>query len=202
MNEPPEWPMAVLDKRRISFLVGRAAMMCAKARRVLANIGLAVLALVFLAACERDSESALRTKLGQWFFLGQTAYFESRSRCTGAMIHVTLAQPRANIAVQTNLEEAKDAFRADGMAAIQIDGMTPAQLTDALLLSGQGTFGKQALAAGALAVSCFQGTEIGALLFEALNRPGAMLAYDMQTTGLMILDPDEKRLFYVAGDVW
>ena len=29
-----------------------------------------------------------------------------------------------------------------------------------------------------------------------------MLVYDMQTLGLTVLDPDEKRLFYVAGDVW
>lgn len=85
---------------------------------------------------------------------------------------------------------------------LQINGMSTAQLKDELLLAGQGSFGKQALAAGALAVSCFRGTEIGALLFEALNRPGAMLAYDMETSGLMVLDPDEKRLFYVAGDVW
>ncbi|MDE0985767.1 MAG: hypothetical protein OSA52_14180 [Yoonia sp.] len=85
---------------------------------------------------------------------------------------------------------------------LQINGMSTAQLKDELLLAGQGSFGKQALAAGALAESCFRGTEIGALLFEALNRPGAMLAYDMETSGLMVLDPDEKRLFYVAGDVW
>jgi|GEM_PF-3218785 len=75
---------------------------------------------------------------------------------------------------------------------LQINGMSTAQLKDELLLAGQGSFGKQALAAGALAESCFRGTEIGALLFEALNRPGAMLAYDMETSGLMVLDPDEK----------
>ena len=37
----------------------------------------------------------------------------------------------------------------------------PPQLKDELLLAGQGSFGKQALAAGALAESCFRGTEIG-----------------------------------------
>ena len=43
----------------------------------------------------------------------------------------------------------------------QINGMSSPQLKDELLLAGQGSFGKQALAAGALADSCFRGTEIG-----------------------------------------
>ena len=73
--------------------------------------------LVLRVACERDSESALRSKLGQWYFLGKTAYFESCPRCTGAMIQVTLAQPRANLAVQTKLAQTNDAFRTDGIAA-------------------------------------------------------------------------------------
>lgn len=29
-----------------------------------------------------------------------------------------------------------------------------------------------------------------------------MLVYDMQTSGLTVLDPDEEILFYVAGDLW
>ena len=43
----------------------------------------------------------------------------------------------------------------------QINGMSPAQLKDELLLEWQGSFGKQALAAGVLAEFCFRGTEIG-----------------------------------------
>ena len=43
----------------------------------------------------------------------------------------------------------------------QINGMSPAQLKDELLLAGQGSFGKQALAAGAVAEPCFRGAEIG-----------------------------------------
>lgn len=80
--------------------------------------------------------------------------------------------------------------------------MTLTTLTDAMLLSGTGKFGKQALAAGALAVSCFKGIEMGDLLYQALNEPVATLAYDMQTAGLMILEPRKRRLFYVAGDIW
>jgi hypothetical protein len=118
------------------------------------------------------------------------------------MIYVTVDRLRPSIAVQTDLKRAKDALRTDGVAAIRIGGMTPADLTNAMLLNGTGDFGKQALAAAALAVSCFEGTEFRGFLHEALTRPGATLAYDMQSAGLMVLDPDPHRLFYVAGDVW
>ena len=117
MSEPPEWPTALLDRKRIAFTQDRAAIMSTTAKRILVNTGLAVIVLVLFVACERDSESALRSKLGQWYFLGKTAYFESCPRCTGAMIQVTLAQPRANLAVQTKLAQANDAFRTDGIAA-------------------------------------------------------------------------------------
>ncbi|WP_157056536.1 hypothetical protein [Pseudorhodobacter aquimaris] len=80
--------------------------------------------------------------------------------------------------------------------------MTPTELTDAMLMRGNGDFGKQALAAGALAASCFKGAQIGTLLFEALHTPGATLVYDMHSSGLMVVDPATRRLFYVAGDVW
>lgn len=160
------------------------------------------LCVILLAACERDSETDVRGILGQWFFLGPTAYFESQSHCTGAMFDINLERPRPNFAIQTNLAAARYALRTNGLAAVMIDGRTPADLIDALRLAGNGDFGKQALEAGSLSGPCFQGVEISRDLYAALNRPGATLAYDMKRGGLMVLDADQKRLFYIAGDVW
>lgn len=205
--------MAISDVRSIARLLGhsppaRQRYVCVKAIgfakywQIALKSGLAMLAFTLFSACERDAEATLRSKLDQWFYLENTIYFASRSRCTGAMIDVASDRMRPSIPVQTNPDRAKEALAANGVAAIRINGMTPTALTDAMLLSGTGEFGKQALAAGALAVSCFKGTEMGVLLYQALNKPGATLAYDMQSAGLMILDPGKRRLFYVAGDVW
>jgi hypothetical protein len=160
------------------------------------------MALFLMVACDRDDELALRSRLDQWFFLGSTLYFESRVRCTGAIIHVTTDRTRPALAVQGDPDSAKNALRAQGVAAIRVDGMTPADLTDAMLLSGAGTFGRQALAAGALAGPCFKEKRFSAFLHDALTRPGATMAYDSANEGLMILDPDRNSLFYVAGDVF
>lgn len=166
--------------------------------------GVAVLALaaLLLAGCARDTEPALRAQLEQWFHLGTTSYFRSRMRCTAAMIHVTSGRPRPGLEIRTDPGSAKRALRADGIAAIRIDGVAPTEMTDLMLLTGDGHFGRQALAAGALAGPCLDGGRIGASLHEALSRPGATMVYDAGNEGLMILDPARSRLFYIAGDVW
>lgn len=164
--------------------------------------GLLALICAVPAGCARDRESVLRAQLAEWFFLGDTLYFRSRARCTGAVFSVSVDRPRPALAVAEHPDDAKAALREHAVAAIRVEGVSPAMLTDAMLLSGAGSFGKQALAAGALSVACFEGSEAGAALYEALNRPGATLIYDAGNAGLMVLDPARYRVYYVAGDVW
>ena len=155
-----------------------------------------------LAACARDSEGELRARLSNWFYLGETLYFHSKARCTAAVYRLDATMPRPSLTVHATTNRAKQAFSEKGLSAFQIAGHSPNDLTDALLLKGRGTFGKQALAAAAQAVPCFEGTRAEAQLRDALTRPGGILAYDRGSDGLMVLDPEARRVFYVAGDVW
>ncbi len=166
------------------------------------RLATALIAALVAGSCARDGEAALRAHLEQWFFLGKTYYFESHMRCTAALIHVRIDRPRPGLAVQDHPEKAKAALRAEGVAAIRIPGLSPTDLTDAMLLSGTGTFGKEALAAGSLSGPCLGNKRVQGFLHEALTRPGATMVYDGATEGLMILDPARNRLFYIAGDVW
>ena len=164
--------------------------------------GLLLTVLLTLAGCARDSEDALRARLSQWFYLEEGTHFRSKSRCTAAVYNVAAAYTRPALTVHTSANLAKEAFSTGGLAALQMMGFSPNDLTDALLLTGRGTFGKQALAAAAQAVPCFEGTRAEGQLRDALTRPGAVMAYDRESEGLMVLDPEAMRLFYVAGDVW
>ena len=161
-----------------------------------------VLFVLVLAGCARDEETALKSRLAAWFYVDDTLYFKSQARCTAAMFRVMSPRTRAILPVQDSVNAAKQAFTSDGLSAFQKPGYSPNDLTDALLLKGRGTMGKQALAAAAQAVPCFEGTKAEGYLREALTRPGGLMAYDRQSEGLMVLDPDMRRLFYVAGDVW
>ncbi|MEL6210773.1 MAG: hypothetical protein AAFR44_11465, partial [Pseudomonadota bacterium] len=163
----------------------------------------ALLVLVVLAGCARDDEATLRATLDRWFYLGATAHFESRARCTGAMVFVTVDAPRpGRLTVHTDVSAASAAYAADGRAALRIPEASPAALTDQLLAAPDDALGTAILNAGALAAPCFEGAEASGLFREALERPGATLAYDAETGGVMVLDSARLRLFFAAGDVF
>ena len=185
--------------RRGSKLDGNAGTAFGK---LLFRIAVLPFACVMLSACERDSETKLRSELDNWFFLGDTVYFKSQMRCTGAVFRVAVASPRSSLSVQDDPARAKAAFQSSTVAAIQMEGRTPVEMTDAMLLSGTGVFGKQVLAAGALVGACFEDPELSGLFHDVLTRPGALLAYDRTTDGLIVVDPLGSRLYYIAGDVW
>ena len=155
-----------------------------------------------LTACARDAEADLRSRLIRWFDVRTTIYFESHMRCTAAIYKVEAVEPKDSLPVQRDPENAKRAFRMGRVAAIQMAGFSPNDLTDAMLLSGDGIFGKQVLASAAQSVPCLESNMAKDALRTAMTRPGAVLAYDRQSEGLIILDPIAARLFYVAGDVF
>ncbi len=159
-------------------------------------------AVIVVTSCSRDGETRLRANLDQWFFLGETVYFQSRARCTGAVFNVTVDEPRPALSVQPNGRDARAAFLSDEIVAIRIDGISPVALAEVLLMDGNGALGKQALAAGALSAPCFKGSVAGGMVHDALHKPGNLLAYDNGTEGLVILDRYDYRLIYIAGDVW
>lgn len=160
------------------------------------------LCLLLLSGCARDDSATLKLRLSQWFELGDQVSFRSRMRCTAAVFDVTAPEPRPGLSVQRQIDVARRQFRMGRLGAIQMANFSPNDLSDALLLSGDGTFGKQALAAVAQAGPCFQDTEAERFLRNAFTRKGATLVYDRQSEGVIVLDPFAMVVVYVAGDVW
>ncbi|MEM6386728.1 MAG: hypothetical protein AAF718_10885 [Pseudomonadota bacterium] len=140
--------------------------------------------------------------MNRWFEVDNTRYFKSKARCTVAIFGLDSATPRDSFPVQKNPQIAKAQFRESSKAAIQMEELSPHDIADALLLDGDGIFGKQVLAAAALAGPCFSETEAEPALYRVMMRPGAILAYDRDTEGMILLDPIAMSVFYVAGDVW
>ena len=166
------------------------------------SFGLCLAIVAGLTACARNDEGDLRATMNQWFFLGDLEYFKSKTRCTAAVYRLRVVETRRALPVQGNVADAKAAFSTVGVSAFQIEGFSANDLTDALLLKGRGTMGKQVLAAAAQAVPCFEGTSAETKLRKALTRKGGVLVYDTGSEGAMVLDPVARLVFYVAGDVW
>ncbi|MGR3511634.1 MAG: hypothetical protein ACU0GG_02635 [Paracoccaceae bacterium] len=164
---------------------------------------LCTLALVMgLGGCARDTSAQLWAQLDRWFELEQALYFKSKFRCTVAIYRVASDAPRNSFPVQADPQTAKQQFRMGRGAAVRMAGYSPHDIADALLLSGDGVFGREVLAAAAQAGPCFRDTAAEGALRRAMTRPGATLAYDRESEGMMILDPDAMAVFYVAGDVF
>ena len=155
-----------------------------------------------LSACARDQAGALEAHLARWFVLDDMRYFASKMRCTTAVFALEQPQPRPALSVQNDIETARRQFRMGRLGAIRMDGYSPNDLTDALLLSSDGAFGKEALASVAQAKPCFVGTAAERVLRQAFTRAGGTLVYDRDGEGVIVLDPMALVVVYVAGDLW
>lgn len=162
---------------------------------------IALIALL-LSACARDNEASLRAQLDQWFYLGSTSYFVSKRDCTGAMFSVKIGKPRKAIALYDNVNAANFAFMNKTVVAVQVTDVSPAAAIDDMLQTGTSSFGRQALSAASLAGACFEDKVVAGYAYEAMMRSGAILAFDRESRGLMILDTAVDRLFFIRSDVW
>lgn len=159
----------------------------------------ALAGLAALIGCALHGEAALRAGLEDQFYIGDTLYFESKLTCTAAVFRADQNDPRPDFPLFDSLEEAQDTYVATGLAGLRISGKSPHQITDALLATPSGMLGQQALAAAAQVEPCITPAISRGLKF-AMTRPGALLAYDRALSGLIVIDPLERKLFFAAGD--
>ena len=152
-----------------------------------------------LAGCARDREADVRALLDGWFFLGETEHFTATRTCTGAVFRVEVPAPRPELDVLDSTAAAQIRFRAEGFAVLQVDGRTPHELVDELLLSPSGDMGRQTLSNASGAADCFGETPYRSTLREALTQQGAYLIYDAGSDSFMVLDDRRYRVFYVSG---
>lgn len=165
----------------------------------LRHIPVAAATMALLTGCNLHGEADLRTSLGQYFTLGDTLSFDSKMTCTAAVFRAALNDVKPEMPLATSSVEAQELFRGSGKAALRADGQTPHDLTNEMLATEDGMFGRQALAAAALVGKCLSETD-SKDFHRALTRPGATIAYDTGVGGVMILDPVERKLFFAAGD--
>ena len=154
-----------------------------------------------MSACQRDDARDVRVRLAKWFDLDRQIYFTSLARCTVAVYAVKEIDPRESLAVTDTPKEAAKAFRNAEVIGIRMADYSPNDLTDAMLLDGDGAFGKEALRAGARSVDCMRGSFVEGHLRTALTRVGATLVFDKATEAVIVLDPVQERLYFIAGDV-
>ncbi|MDA5093625.1 hypothetical protein O2N63_05925 [Aliiroseovarius sp. KMU-50] len=162
---------------------------------------LAFAAVTLLGGCDLHQESKLRASLSAWFQLGDTLAFASGPRCTAAVFRAHSNKAGLELPLGKSPSDAQRIYGLKGRAGIQMEGVSPHQMTETMLRANDGWFGKHALAAVAQVGPCIN-RDIEAGFHAAMTRPGALLAYSAELDGVMVLDPVDRKLFFAAGDTY
>lgn len=163
----------------------------------LSHLALAGAALAVLGACAREDEAAMRARLGQWFALGGTAYFNARADCAAGVFRLTGGDVGAAMPVTGSVPEMLWQLPRRGRAALDDSHQAPDAALVALA-NAERASGMAMRRAGLEARACMDDTAEGAFR-AALLTPGALLAYDKESGTVMVMNPGQGLLFAVMG---
>ncbi|MFU8777571.1 MAG: hypothetical protein ACNA7M_07855 [Roseovarius sp.] len=155
-------------------------------------------AMALLTACERDSEAAQRGRLGAWFALGETMAFAAKMHCAVGLYRVADGRIKAAMPLAGSAPEMARVLGARGLAAWAVPGLAPDAAMVAMANVDRPT-GMAMRRAGLEARACMDATSESAF-HHMLGQPGAMLAWEVDTGALMLMDPGTGLLIVAMGE--
>lgn len=158
---------------------------------------LALAGLLAVTGCQRADEAGMRTRLEQWFALGDTMHFAARMDCAAGLFRLVDTQISSAMPVSGNVAEMLRALPGRGVAALDNPGQAP----DAGMVEAANTERSTGMAmrrAGLEARDCMEGP-IEGVFRAALTRPSAVLAYDTGQRTLMLIDGETGFLVVAMG---
>lgn len=157
------------------------------------------LAVAGLAGCAMDDEAQVRAELGRWVEPGATLYFESRLACTAARFEVRSSELHPSVEVVRHLEDGLRLVAAGRSVAFHLDGKSPTAISEEVM-SADLPGGIGLLSAGVGGKDCMDEAE-QIRFFAALHDPSVVMVYAPATNALALLDPNQREVFFVRGDV-
>lgn len=156
--------------------------------------------LAVLAACDQTTEPALRDRLGGWFDLGATQYFNARSSCTAAVFD--LARPGLPmLAVATDDASAVALVIRGEPFLFDLGGLSPDAISRRLM-SADLSPGLGLLSAGiGPARDCMKDDRASAGYFAALMSKQTRTIYDPARDSLVLVHAPSRLVFYLRGTV-
>ena len=150
-----------------------------------------------LTACSPWDEAAVRTRLSQWFALGDTMSFASNGACTAAAFRLVDTQIGSGMGRAGSVSGAVRLLNARGAMALDDPETAPdAGLT--ALINADRSWGYKMRRAALEGRICMDPTTESAFAYALVN-PRAVLAFDAKGTALILLDPDTGVLIVAMG---
>lgn len=159
---------------------------------------LALAGLLGLQGCGRMEEEALRAHLAQWFALGETVAFAAQSDCAAATFRLVDTQMTSALGVVRAAPRMAQVLRTRGVVALD----NPDEAPDAgmvALANADRDLGYRLRRAALEGRICMDDFSESAFRY-ALDNPRAVLGFDDETSGLMLMDPDTGVLIFAMGE--
>jgi hypothetical protein len=154
-------------------------------------------AIALVAACARDAEAAQRGRLAAWFALGETVEFAATMQCAVGLYRVTDGRIKAAMPVVGSASEMARTLAARGQAAWIAQGLAPDGAMVAMANFDR-PIGMAMRRAGLEARACM-GPLSESAFHHMLGQPGAVLAWEVQTGALVLMDPATGLLIVAMG---
>ena len=164
-----------------------------------AGLALGLAALMTLTSCARHTEDAARALVSQWFELGETLYFESKSKCTAAVYRVRTGDVKSRVPLFASV----DAVSANGQQDRAFALTVPDTSADALfiqLMNADRPTGVAIQAAGIEARNCMT-EKARNTFYAALTVQPSVLVFSPGDGAFAVLDPLRHLVVLTSGDM-
>jgi hypothetical protein len=161
---------------------------------------LALLALVFTASCDLDTEEAVKAQLSGRLYILETMHFTSKGSCTAAVFTLALGEFRKPYPLATSLETAMARVKAQQTVQFALAGLTPHQVSEAIM-SRDLSNGLGLISSGIGPARDCMDEKIMRGYYRVLMSPAAQMVYLPQENALLLLYPPEKLAFFLRGNV-
>jgi hypothetical protein len=150
-----------------------------------------------LGGCDRLDESEMRAYLEQYFALGETLSYKATLDCIGGAFRLTDSHVSAALPLTRNVRQAVQVIERRGLMALDDPTLSPDQaMVD--IANAARSLGLEMRRTGLDARDCMD--ELAASAFGyALVNPAAVLAYEMETGALILMDQSLDILVVAMG---
>lgn len=156
------------------------------------------LACLMVAGCAKQNEEDVRTRVSSWMNLGETLYFHSQPGCSAAVFDLKSTRISSKVTRARTLQTGVKMLGRDGPVFFDIKGETPHSVSEAMMNANLHR-GIGMISSGIAAKNCMTET-LQTYYLRALLDENADLVYDPQEKAMIVLDGENRWLFYARGD--
>ncbi len=177
--------------------VGARARLVGDRRVTTRAIGAGIIILL-LAGCAKQDEETVRLRLSEWVNLGDTRYFHSEVDCSAAVFDLKSNRVSSKVKRARSLEVGVAMIGREQAVVFDIKGESPHSLTQRIMSQSLHQ-GIGILSSGLSGKNCMT-EELQVYYYRTLLEETADLVFDPIDKAMIVVDTENKQLFYARGD--